>query len=122
MLEWLLQNTDPSVDWNHALITLFIRFIGVFVVLAFIQVALQVGSRVVHWIERRKQASDAPPKPVTVAQAAKSARASVDTAVVAAIGLALELEYDAMINVSSNGTSDVSTWAIAGRMNQVRLH
>ena len=122
MLEWLLQNTHPSVDWNHALITLLIRFIGVFVVLACIQVALQVGSRVVHLIERRKQTREAPPKPVTVAQATKPAGASVDTAVVAAIGLALDLEYDEMVKVSSDGTSDVSPWAIAGRMNQVRLH
>lgn len=119
MMDWLLQNTHPSVDWNYALITLLIRFIGVFLILFLIQIALQIASRSVRYFENRKT------KRKTLAQeggsqATDGSSEAIDTATIAAIGLALALENQRAQGKNS-GVSRSAAWSIAGRMNQVRF-
>jgi Na+-transporting methylmalonyl-CoA/oxaloacetate decarboxylase gamma subunit len=124
MLDWLLSNTHPSVDWNYAMITLVMRFIGVFIVLAFIQIALQAASRVVRRIERRGQQPEIVPEQDAVPSEpppADTEEQIMDAATAAVVAMALEMEYE-VVQVAGDSASGPSAWAIAGRMNQVRLH
>jgi phage tail sheath gpL-like len=52
-MDWLFQYTDPSVDWDFAMSTLVVRFVGVFVVMGIVQVAIQGASRVIGAVEAR---------------------------------------------------------------------
>lgn len=89
-MDWLLQYTDPSIDWGYAMSTLVVRFLGVFVVLGIVQAAIQVASRVIGAIE---------------GQAAKSsANAVVKTAATAGVSTTAH---------AATGAADVSTAAHA---------
>jgi len=120
MMDWLLQNTHPSVDWNYALITLMIRFIGVFIILSFIQIALQIASRSVRFFENRKarKTTAEVADEVDFRQTEETSEA-IDTATIAAIGMALALE--SQTQGKSSGAPRSAAWSIAGRMNQVRF-
>jgi len=121
MMDWLLQNTHPSVDWNFALITLLIRFIGVFVILLFIQIALQIASRSVRYFENRKARKPIAEDAVeSDSQQAEESETAIDTATVAAIGMALALE-NSNAQGKGSGAARSAAWSIAGRMNQVRF-
>jgi hypothetical protein len=120
-MEWLLQNTHPSIDWNYALITLIIRFIGVFFILLFIQIALQIASKSVRYFENRKARKKvAEIEDEGLSPQADETSEAIDTATIAAIGMALALESR---NTQGTGSSAPrsAAWSIAGRMNQVRF-
>lgn len=123
-MDWLLQYTHPSVDWNFAIVTLIIRFIGVFIVLFFIQIALQLASKCVRYIEKREMnsraASLASTQQAVVDKSKVRQNTGLDDATVAAIALALEIETRASRSRSSGSGHSVA-WSIAGRMNQVRF-
>jgi len=121
-MDWLLQYSDPSIDWSYAMITLVVRFVGVFVVMLVMQVALQASAQAVRWIESRPRpgSNDAPPEPVRSLEISAAAKRQVelDASVVAAIGLALELESRARSRPKAAGDGP-SSWAMAGRMRQL---
>ncbi len=50
---------DPDFDWNYALYTLIIRFVGIFLVLGIIQVVIQISGRIFTTIEEKKKAQNA---------------------------------------------------------------
>jgi hypothetical protein len=108
-MDWLVRYADPTLDWSYALVTLVVRFAGVFVVMLVMQAALQVAAAAVARIERRRRRA-APPPP---AAARPRADAGLDDDVVAAIGLALALEGGGAPTAPS---PRVSPWVIAGRM------
>ena len=120
-MDWLLQNTDPSIDWNYALITLMIRFIGVFFILLFIQIALQIASRSVRVFEGRKERKTiGEGEGEVLSQQVDETSQAIDTATIAAIGMALALESRNTQGTSANAQRSAA-WSIAGRMNQVRF-
>ncbi len=114
-MDWLLRFADPTIEWDYALITLTVRFVGVFVVMFVMQVALQASARLVQRIERRRKALVAA---TLAAPTPFDEEAEPDGATAAAIGLALALEGRRPApGVAASGSS---SWAIAGRMQ--RLH
>jgi hypothetical protein len=44
------------IDWNYAIATLIIRFVGIFVVLGILQAIMQISGRVFARIDERKAA------------------------------------------------------------------
>lgn len=123
-MDWLFQYSDPSLDWGYAMTTLLIRFIGVFVVMFVMQVFLQASARAVAWIEGRGAARppDAPPAAQPAAEEPRTGdldATSIDPRVVAAIGLALQLE-SRQSRRRPPATAPPSPWAMAGRMAQLR--
>ncbi|MFN2425784.1 MAG: hypothetical protein ABR587_05005 [Candidatus Binatia bacterium] len=130
-MDWLFAYTDPSIDWNYAMVTLVVRFIGVFVVMALVQVALQAASHVIHRIEARPEAKAASrgPEPA-VSSLTLSAVAGhedeFDGAAIAAIGLALS-EEAAERSAASRRTlaappssGGTSAWGMSGRLRGLR--
>jgi Na+-transporting methylmalonyl-CoA/oxaloacetate decarboxylase gamma subunit len=123
-MDWLFTYADPNIDWDYAVLTLIVRFIGVFVVMIVMQVALQLSSAVLRRYEARPQ-----PAPVVAAAidsqqdrsaATTAAVPDLDDATAAAIGLALALETRAAVHTTaaSHGASS-SAWAAAGRFQQL---
>ena len=52
-----------SIDWNYAISTLLIRFVGIFVVLGILQVVMQITGRIfAHMDARQKKTSSKPPE------------------------------------------------------------
>ena len=43
-----------SIDWNYAIATLIIRFVGIFIVLGILQVIMQITGRVFAHIDQKK--------------------------------------------------------------------
>ena len=122
--DWLFTYTDPSIDWDYAMITLVVRFIGVFLVMGVMQVALQVSSRVVRRIESRAEAAPAAPAAVIAATAAgpespNEVADGVDAVTAAAIGLALALEQRSTSGTTIAPVASTSAWAAAGRLHQL---
>lgn len=116
-MEWVLQYADPDLDWNYAVVTLAVRFIGVFVVMLVMQVALQVAARAVKVIERWEATSTAAlPGPPAQPIAGDLPQPAVDDAIVAAIGLALAIESGRPPAVVRR---PMSPWAMAGRVQQM---
>jgi hypothetical protein len=117
-VDWLLRYADPTIDWDYAMVTLVVRFIGVFVVMAVIQVALQFAARLVAMVERRgavAATSGSPPAALSIATPAPN---EIDEATVAAIGAALALEARAGSAPPTPGAT--SSWGLAGRIQQLR--
>ncbi len=54
-----LSINDPEFDWNYALYTLIIRFVGIFIVLGVIQVIMQISGRLFVRYEEKKKAQAA---------------------------------------------------------------
>lgn len=123
-MDWLFRFADPSIDWNYAMVTLVVRFIGVFVVMAVVQVALQASSLVIHRIEARTAAPAQVEAQEVVSldlSAIAAGDAETDGATVAAIALALALdEQKGRAAVAPPSTGRPSAWAIAGRMRSLR--
>ena len=128
-MEWLLQYADPSIDWPYAMITLIVRFIGVFLVMLVMQVALQIAARVVKRIEAPEEdaapatapapaPSEEPVKSLDVTAIARS-KPEVEGAIAAAIGLALEIESQKPARLPTVPGSGPSSWAVAGRLRQL---
>jgi hypothetical protein len=117
-MDWLFRYADPELDWGYALITLIVRFIGVFVVMLAMQVALQVAARAVGVIERRRRVADGARASVLPVAPVMPQEPTVDDddATVAAIGLALALESGQGEGGAQGGPS---AWGIAGRMAQM---
>ncbi len=121
-MDWLFTFADPTIDWNYAMITLLVRFIGVFFVMAAMQIALQVSSRVIRRIEAPVGAAPAPAAgvassaPSEAATVAAAAEDGVDELTAAAIGLALALEARPPTGAADAGTT---SWAAAGRIQQL---
>jgi hypothetical protein len=122
-MDWLFTFADPTLDWNYAMVTLLVRFIGVFFVMAVMQVALQVSSRIVQRIEApAKQpvaVSAAPSAGAEAAAAPKVPADALDDATVAAIGLALALESRPAATAAEPASGASSAWATAGRIHQL---
>lgn len=126
-MDWLFQYSDPTIDWPYAMVTLIVRFIGVFLVMAVMQVALQIAARAVGFIESRPARGAAKPHHEAVASLDLSAMAAAEVdqsgAVAAAIGLALALEEEAALSraaPASRAPTGPSPWAMTGRMQQLR--
>jgi hypothetical protein len=126
MWDWLFAGVLPEVAerWDYAMITLVVRFIGVFVVMFMMQVALQASAGVVRTLEKR-QAANVPSIPNSVPQASSlidvgtntSERSGLDDATAAAIGLALALESRQPSSAPSTGGP--SAWASPWRIRQL---
>ncbi len=43
-----------TIDWNYAISTLLIRFVGIFVVLGILQVVMQITGRVFAYLDAKK--------------------------------------------------------------------
>lgn len=130
-MDWLFTYTDPSIDWNYASVTLVVRFIGVFIVMALVQVALQAASHVIHRIESRPAAPSGSPVAAPVMSSlnlpARSGHEDeFDGAAVAAIGLALSVEAAQRSAASRRAqaapasTGGTSAWGMAGRLRGLR--
>ena len=115
-MDWLFQYADPSIDWNYAMVTLVVRFIGVFVVMIVMMIALQASAKVVRRIERRRLAASADTPTASPPESGPDP-APLDDATVAAIGLALAL--DAAPHSQTRDPGGPSAWAITGRLQQL---
>jgi len=115
-MDWLFRYADPSIDWNYAMITLMVRFVGVFVVMFVMQIALQVSAFAVRRLEWRQAGADgsaaeaAESVPVAVAQPS-----DIDEETAVAIGLALSVES----RLAPPRPAGTSAWAVAGRLAQL---
>lgn len=122
-MDWLFTFADPTIDWNYAMVTLLVRFIGVFFVMAVMQVALQISSRVVQRIEAPAEQPAASPAAASAAAEApakpKVPADTLDDATVAAIGLALALESRPAATAAEPTSGASSAWAAAGRIHQL---
>jgi hypothetical protein len=118
-MDWLLQFALPDTDWDYWATALIMRFIGVFGVMAVMQLALMGASAAIQTIDRRRR-EPAPVLPPGAATAAPVAvEAGIDDATGAAIALAMDLEArPATADLSRGG--ETSSWAIAGRMAQLQ--
>lgn len=123
-MDWLLRYADPSIDWNYAMVTLVVRFIGVFIVMAVVQVALQAASVVVRRIEAPDGREEAPALVSLELSAMAAHEAELDGPAVAAIALALSLEEQqqaaARRSSSPAAAGKPSAWAMAGRLRGLR--
>ena len=131
-MDWLLTYADPTIDWEYAMVTLVVRFIGVFVVMALVQVGMQTASRVIMTMEARaarpKKAdvrSTTPAMSSLDVSAMADAESGLDGHAVAAIGLALALEAERRAGASPmvvavRGAGAPSAWAMSGRMRGMR--
>jgi len=70
-----------AIDWNYAISTLLIRFVGIFVVLGILQVVMQITGRIFARLDARKETVS--PKP--------SARSGFSQPEAAAVAMALYL-------------------------------
>jgi hypothetical protein len=43
-----------TIDWNYAISTLLIRFVGIFVVLGILQVVMQITGRIFAYLDAKK--------------------------------------------------------------------
>lgn len=125
MWEWVFSGVLPEVSerWDYAMITLIVRFVGVFVVMAAMQVALQASARGVRALEKRQAKASrddsvpvAAPAPVEVA-AHETIESALNDATVAAIGLALALESRRPAAGPAAGGPPV--WSTGWRMRQL---
>jgi hypothetical protein len=101
MWDWVFSGMLPEVaeQWDYAMITLIVRFVGVFVVMAAMQVALQASAYGVRAVEKRQAKAalansipaPAAPAPVEV-EARTTTESGLNDATVVAIGLGLALE------------------------------
>lgn len=118
-MDWLFRFADPNIDWTYAMVTLLVRFIGVFVVMFVMQVALQISSRLVRAYEGRETARPAPAVAEPLAMPALSAPSAPDEATLVAVGLALALEARPAPAADLAGGPGPSPWAMAGRLRQL---
>lgn len=105
--------------WGYAIGTLVIRFFGVFLVLAVLQIGMNVASRIFRIIEARvardkaeaAAAEAAPPSEI------EGAPQPVDAGVAAAIALALQLHLSVRREgeVLQLGRPEVPAWTLHGR-------
>lgn len=142
-MDWLFARADPTIDWNYAMITLVVRFIGVFVVMAVVQVAMQAASRAIQAVESRtalraaaataaaspSAAPAASPMPMMSLDVSAMADgdAVLDGRTVAAIGLALSLEAEQeaaaarRLSAAAQGLGGkASAWRLSGRLRGLR--
>lgn len=133
-MDWLFTYADPTIDWDYAMITLVVRFIGVFVVMAAVQVAMQSASRAIQAVEsrtaRRAVAATAVAAPAPMMSLDVSAiadgDATLDGRTVAAIGLALSLEAEQKASAARRLTASpspggqASAWGLSGRLRGFR--
>jgi|GEM_PF-2020062 Na+-transporting methylmalonyl-CoA/oxaloacetate decarboxylase gamma subunit len=75
-----------AIDWNYAIATLLIRFVGIFVVLGILQVIMQLSGRVFARLDLAKSEKEGPTK-----TPGEAPTMTADEA--AAVGMALYL-YD----------------------------
>jgi hypothetical protein len=119
--DWLFYFADPTIDWDYAVVTLFVRFIGVFGVMVIMQAALQLAAVGVHRYEARGAAAAAAAvMPLSGEISADSeqllAAEGGEDSVIAAIALALEIEGRRTPQHVVDGSSP---WAMAGRLQQL---
>ncbi|MCA9772329.1 MAG: hypothetical protein KC466_07965 [Myxococcales bacterium] len=119
--KWGIFWTHPCVDWGHGVVALMIRLVGIFVLLALVQIGMQTASFFIMRFEGGKsrrtgpKAGATPPAP-KAAPATPDAAAGVSGAVVAAIAAALEMESGVGVLPDEVLASSGSTsWSYAGR-------
>ena len=74
------------IDWNYAVATLVIRFVGIFVVLGILQVIMQITGRIFARIDLKKKCAEG-------TNGATDLSGTITEDQVAAVGMALYL-YD----------------------------
>lgn len=134
-MDWLFAYADPTIDWDYAMITLVVRFIGVFVVMAAVQVAMQSASRAIQAVESRTarnkaaKAAAAAPAPMMSLDisAIAEGEAALDGRTVAAIGLALSLEAEQKAAAARRRSAaahpagaKASAWGLSARLRGLR--
>ena len=75
-----------AIDWNYAIATLVIRFVGIFIVLGILQVIMQISGRIFARVDLGKSAEKEAERPAGPVTAMSEEQA-------AAVGMALYL-YD----------------------------
>jgi hypothetical protein len=118
-MDWLFRYADPTIDWNYAMITLLVRFIGVFIVMLVMQLALQASSRILRLYERRGESTGASPA-VAAFEEPLAEAAGIEDAELAAIALALALEARPPVAAALESGAGPSPWSVAGRMQQLQ--
>jgi len=51
-----------TIDWNYAISTLLIRFVGIFVVLGILQVVMQITGRIFAYLDAKKEGERSKPE------------------------------------------------------------
>ena len=72
-----------TVDWNYAISTLLIRFVGIFIVLGILQLVMQITGRIFARLDARQE--ERPPEPSAVSSEGLTGEEA------AAVGMALYL-------------------------------
>ncbi|MFN2376794.1 MAG: hypothetical protein ABR538_09670 [Candidatus Binatia bacterium] len=133
-MDWLFTYADPTIDWNYAMITLVVRFIGVFVVMAVVQIAMQTASKGIRIVETRAAQKAAGGAPAVAApmmsldiSAIADGDAILDGRTVAAIGLALSMEAEQktaaarrLSAASHPSGARASAWGLSARLRGLR--
>jgi sodium pump decarboxylase gamma subunit len=107
-----------ELPWGYIFSTLFIRFIGVFLVLAILMIGMQflgaVVSRLVAWQEAKKTRESEQ----QAALAEPLETQSREEEIAAAIGAAMALSMESVPSLQplSDGAVANGSWALAGRM------
>ncbi len=116
----LIQRT-LELEWGYIMATLIIRFVGVFVVLAILLVAMQILGKIVSRIVADREAKtperqeeDTPPITLADAPEQEVGEEELVAAMGAAIAFAMESEQRAVAPLTHAGIT-AGSWAMAGR-------
>ena len=111
-----------DLEWGYIMGTLLIRFVGVFVVLAILMIAMQILGRIVSRIVAKEEAVDAMERKkdeslLDLAEHPTSGpnEEEMVAAIGAAIAVSMESEKRALASSGHAGVS-ADSWAMAGRM------
>ena len=70
----VISQSIATIDWTYAFSTLIIRFVGIFIVLAILQVIMQITGRIFAYLDTREDrqaaASQVPSQELTPEEAA----------------------------------------------------
>ncbi|KJS31565.1 MAG: hypothetical protein VR64_10990 [Desulfatitalea sp. BRH_c12] len=104
--------------WGYALGTLFIRFFGIFLVLAILMMGMNFSGWVFRRIDRGKETSPASGVGAvdhTEAIVAETAGVSAETAAAIAVALHLHATGSAAVNTPQSPQQSASPWSLDGR-------
>lgn len=110
--------------WGYAIGTLFIRFFGIFLVLAVLMAGMMGSGRVFEWIDNRKKPIR-PTEPIgagsadteTDAEEVSEVSTAVSSALAAAVAIALHLHYStgSQLSLADSEAQGTSSWSLTGR-------
>ncbi len=122
--EILLTFGPKDSFWGYAIGTLFIRFWGVFMVLAMLQIGMILSSKIFTTIERRaaREKTDLEALLTNAAAPEKAAQPLTDRSIAAAIAMALHLHFSHELpgKRMDLSFSKISAWSHQGRTHLMR--